>query len=154
MKIVFLDFDGVLVNARSFNPAPGVTRSGPYAGADPPCVAALNRILLTTGARIVITSTWRYGRSLEDLQELLRSWGVSGQVVGLTPRGGNRGDQIATWLRGNRSAKDNDVQRYAILDDDESAGYALPGLILTEFNVGLTERDADRAIEILNGGRE
>lgn len=63
MKLVFLDFDGVLTNANSFRKA-----SGYNAPADPPCVTALNRITDKCGAQIVVSSAWlvSYPRPVES----------------------------------------------------------------------------------------
>src|SRR5687767_10572458 len=73
MKIVFLDIDGVLNTRRSCHAQRG--RPRPF---DVDAISALNRVLRQTGARVVMSSTWRikpntwtHERRLEWLNELL-----------------------------------------------------------------------------------
>jgi hypothetical protein len=96
VKVIFLDFDGVLVNRRSW-----YVRSGRTATADPPCVAALNRITDSTNAQIVVSSTWRIGMTIVELRNLLHAWGVTGAVLAKTPHMGfsvRRGSEIKAWI--------------------------------------------------------
>ena len=65
MKIIFLDFDGVLINRESLKQA-----SGLQSKAHPSCVAALNSIIEVTEASIVVTSTWR-GKLISPVRDLL-----------------------------------------------------------------------------------
>jgi hypothetical protein len=148
MRIVFLDFDGVLVNEFSFR-----TMRDQREAADPACVAALNAITDATGAAIVVSSTWRRGTSVITLRELLRKWGVTAKVIGKTPSlyEGSfslpRGDEIAHWLKGYA----RDVEGFVILDDDVDMGDLTPHLVKTKFNDGLTAEHVPQAIEILKG---
>src|SRR5512135_1586605 len=82
--LVFVDFDGVLTNANSFDRSKG-GRSGLQAVADPACVRALNRVLRETGASIVVSSTWRLFGGLPFVRAKLGEWRVSGEVIGITP---------------------------------------------------------------------
>src|SRR5262249_55979262 len=131
MKIIFLDIDGVLVSHRSWD----MQRSFDHAPADDRCVRALNRIVASSGAVIVVTSTWRIDRELSELQEILNTrFGVTGQVIDKTPRitrevafgtpvrrlliAAARGEEIAAWL----ATRDGDVQSFVILDDENELG--------------------------------
>lgn len=73
MKVIFLGYDGVIVTAP--------TR---YASGDPWCIYWLNYIIEHTGASIVVSSTWRMGRTLAELQKQLNEWGVKGTVIDKT----------------------------------------------------------------------
>ena len=116
--------------------------------AHPACVAALNRILATTKARVVVSSCWRIGRNLPELRELLRDWGVKATVIGRTPNlGTTRGSEIAAWLKEFEQSRD--VAAIVILDDDADMDGLSKFLVKTKFEPGLTEADADRAIAIL-----
>lgn len=148
-KVIFLDFDGVLINHKSW-----YVRSGGHATGDPPCVVELNRITDLTGARIVISSSWRIGTSVAELRSILLSWGVTGKVIGKTPRlliesgtlciAQPRGSEIQSWID-----KCERVERFVILDDDSDMGPLTPFLVKTKFETGLTTADANRAIAVL-----
>jgi len=155
-KIIFLDFDGVLVNRKSW-----YVRSGLQATADPTCVVALNRIIQATGAAIVVSSSWRIGTTAAEIRRTLRSWGVIGPVLGCTPSGlrmpdgrlyisNPRGLEIQKWLD-EHSARFN-IDRVVILDDESwDFGKLASRLVKSEFEIGLTEDLADRAIALLEG---
>ena len=152
MKIIFLDFDGPLIPLQSHEPERPIDKK-----AWPEAVAALNRITSTTGAVLVISSNWR-GHGLRKVQAWLESWGVTGKVIGETPilfakKGGiwkatPRGDEIAKYLHGK-----NDIESFVILDDDNDMGELETHLIQTPFDTGLTEKDADLAIDMLTRPR-
>jgi len=119
-KILFLDFDGVLVTRRSLQRRTPVehqtldTWESIAHKADPACVTELNRACEATGARIVVSSTWRkvgaHLDSLEYVTGVLRVWGVAAEVVGVTPQlerpvylidaGGNKRTIYQSALRG------------------------------------------------------
>jgi hypothetical protein len=152
MKIIFLDFDGPIIPAQSHQPERPIDKK-----AWPSSVDALNRVTDTTGAVIVISSNWR-GRGLRKIQALLKSWGVTGKVIGTTPilfdkiggiwKATPRGEEIAKYLRDKK-----EVESFVILDDDTDMGELEPYLIQTPFDVGLTEKDADLAIDMLTRPR-
>lgn len=89
MKVIFLDFDGVLVTVHDR-----------YTAGSPFCVFNLNRIIEATGAKIVVSSSWRILFEMEELTRFLKEWGVQGEVIGKTPvnHDGERGDEIQAWL--------------------------------------------------------
>lgn len=145
MNIIFLDIDGTLnrFGREDFEPA---------------CVAALNRIIAVTSARVVLSSSWRYKvhqghTDLAGLATILRvQGGVRGELIDVTR--GDEGDesrwrQIADWLK-SPVVK---IDRYCILDDDSDAFGGRPG-VRTKSYVGLTEADADAAIRILKPDNE
>jgi hypothetical protein len=151
MKVVFLDFDGPIIPEQSHR-----NRRCLLEKAWPPCVAALNRITDTTGAKIVISSSWRWGGE-PDAKTLLGLWGVTGEVIGITPiletawkpdsklwTAVPRGREIAAWFEGKES-----VKSFVIIDDDGDMEELKPYLIQTPFECGLTEADADLAIAML-----
>lgn len=156
MKVIFLDFDGVLCNAESITAGYKARTSpeqDPY-GPHERCVAALNRIVAETGAMIVVSSTWRKCKTPNaTMRETLTRWGVKGQVIGTTPvlHGDEyaykrRGSEIQQWLDTARTP----VTSFVILDDDSDMAHLRHRLVRTQSVEGLTEADADRAIAILN----
>lgn len=148
MKVVFLDFDGPIIPLMSHKPV----HRGAMEKAWPPCVAALNRITDTTGAMIVVSSMWRLG-GLMDCKEHLHNWGVTGKVQAITPYfeyvpGKTRGLEIAAYIEQVKDTR-REIESFVILDDENDMPDLLHRLIITPFEVGLTEADADKAIQLL-----
>ena len=143
-RIVFLDIDGVLAPIRQWDR---------YGDLDPACIRVLNDIVLDGDAEVVISSTWRYGKTVAELQAMLAAEGFIGTVIDKTPVGGpgsDRGDEIAAWLA------EHDVPGYVIIDDHSDMGALRSHLVLTQPARGLQPADAARAIALLerplNGG--
>ena len=154
MKILFLDFDGVM-DSESYNhmlKKQGKPLKDKYGTIfDPLCVKNLKYITDQTGASIVVTSLWKRIMSYGDIVEL---WGyreLPGFVTGVTPNLGkrfNRGDEIDAWLEECRT----DVQ-YVIIDDLRAKyfkDHQLSRLLNVDPIVGLDEDTAERAIELFN----
>ena len=146
-KVLFLDVDGVLNNGEwAFN----MHRQGVYVYRDDllyePSLEQLRRIVQVTGALIVVSSAWRQiPTCYQHLREWLEKYGM--EIYDKTPYvGGDRGDDISAWFKRNPG----DWQ-YAILDDDYDMGDHIDHLVRTDFDLGLTEREADRCIALLQG---
>ena len=139
MKVIFLDIDGVLINRRSCKIGLDVP--------DHECVERLNRIIAATSAVLVISSAWRIGRSVEELKDLMKLFGVKAKVIDRTICNWNwiRGQEIENWLSFHE-----DVTQFIILDDDSDIGELSSHLIQTKFEFGLTDENAMEAIERLN----
>lgn len=150
MKVIFLDFDGVLITLNSWRNA----HSGEVARvADPGCVEALNRIITETDARIVVSSSWR-GKFVAPMREHLSNWGVKAKVIGVTPRlerqvgllvaAKTRGDEIQAWLDSAR-----DIDSFVIIDDESDMAHLAHRLVQTTYESGLTTEHTERAIKML-----
>ena len=156
MKVVFLDFDGVLCNHESISAgykARAAPEQDPY-GPHEDCVAALNHIIEQTGAMIVVSSTWRrISKFRTAMAEQLNKWSVKGTVLDITPVLNEeiRGKEIAQWLN---SYSRHPVESFVILDDDSDMGELRPRLVQTDGAKGLTMDDAERAIAMLNGAAQ
>ena len=136
-RVVFLDIDGVL--------AP-ILRWDRYGDLDPACIKVLNEIVAEGGADVVVSSTWRYGKTVAELQQILDAEGFSGRVLDKTPigaAGADRGDEIAAWLA------EHAVAGYVIIDDHVDMGTLRTHLVQTHPARGLQPADATRAIAIL-----
>ena len=158
MKIIFLDFDGVMDTAYYDHVLhkegkPGNDMYG--AIFDPYCVQNLKRIIDETGAHIVVSSSWKYGMSYKDFLDMWEYRGLPGFVTDVTPtplERNNRGDEIDAWLNECRT----EVQ-YVILDDlraDNFNEHQLPRFLKVNPIWGLDEDTAERAIAILNFANE
>jgi hypothetical protein len=175
MKVVFLDFDGV-INAGS----------GRWLRA---LVERLNRITDATGAKIIVHSSWRTDRPVELLRHILQTYHygipVTGEVYDACPFPHGKKTEGGIWVTdgGWASFKDgiesNDerciaiqrwlnehpgvVTRYVILDDSTALGHFVgtPEFICTRTHIGLpgesrsndglTDEHVRRAIYHLNG---
>jgi hypothetical protein len=134
-RVLFLDIDGVLNHAGSVRREhlPGLA-----GWLDPAHLDALNRVVLATNARIVVSSSWRVGRTLEDVRTLLCDFGVVAPIIDATPVAASRrrDEEILAWL-----ARHPEVQAYAGVDDelrvaDDSP--LAPHLVGTSMAEGLT----------------
>ena len=136
-RVIFLDIDGVLAPIRSWDR---------YGDLDPACIQVLNDIVAGGEADVVVTSAWRYGKTVVELQDLLQAQGFSGCVLDTTPTdipGARRGDEITAWLA------EHPVGGYVIIDDHADMGALRTHLVQTHPSHGLQRADAPRAIEVL-----
>jgi hypothetical protein len=177
VKVLFLDVDGVL-NQHDFCQK---AMCGPIHRDK---VERLNRVLDATGAKVVLSSAWRYilfrkEATLRGLDWLLRSHGMlSDRLIGVTredtmiaketagwdgktkwPQENERGSQIIGWLNQtggwNERYLDMPPSRYAVVDDlDIGISAAGHPFVQTDGKVGLTEADADRLIELLGSAHD
>jgi len=141
VKVIFLDVDGVLNNF-------GLIRANGFDYIDEQMVMVLAGVVSQTGADIVLSSFWRLDprdRSLVD--SALKRYGMF--VSDRTPSmPGPRADEISAWLRENP-----EVERYAILDDDDEAGIGMDhSFFRTDPEVGITGRIAEMIVSHLNWG--
>lgn len=153
MKVIFLDFDGVMDTAYyghilGKEGCPGNDKFG--AVFDPSCIRNLKKIIDMTGAEIVVTSSWK---SLMSYREMLYMWeqrGLPGHVIDTTPSSSecrHRGDEIDAWLK-----ECKDECEYIILDDIDESNFnehQLSRLIVVNPYHGLDENAAERAIKML-----
>lgn len=149
MKILFLDFDGVLNSKRWMATAGDVMPSSLLDHrnhVDMAAVARLERIVAATGAKVVISSTWRLIHPLSELKNILSKNGFTGDVIGMTPNSkGQRGNQIADWLNTN-----GPVESFVILDDSDDMVHLMHKLVLTTWEHGLQDEHVVSAIGFLN----
>jgi hypothetical protein len=136
-RVIFLDIDGVLAPIRRWDR---------YGDLDRGCIEVLNEIVMGAGADVVVSSTWRHGRTVTELQEMLDAAGFTGRVLDKTPAGGagsDRRGEIAAWLA------EHAVVGYVIIDDHAAMGELRTRLVLTHPARGLQPADAPRAIATL-----
>ena len=172
IKVVFLDFDGVLNN--------DVWIKERWAAGEgqivltqvmPEHVALLNQLLERSGAKVVISSSWRHhyglfdtlsrsGRDAGDsLKNILERAGFKGELIGRTPDGWPgirfseprlRGKEIQAWItEWQRSGKPL-VEKFVILDDDDDMAHLRKNhFVQTDPMKGLIQADVDKALVIL-----
>jgi len=164
MKVIFLDIDGVLCSIDYMNARHFKFRSDVHTGKekypikdcdvgdefgnyfDDRCVLYLESILNFTGAKIVISSTWRK-KGLQRMKNLWDYRYLPGEVVGITPvLNKSRGEEIEEYLQLN-----DDITSFVIIDDnDDMLFYQHLDFVKTNSRFGLTLDDAQKAIKILN----
>ena len=154
MKIIFLDFDGVMdtVNYNHYlsqQRLPGDDEFGTIF--DPNCIQNLKRIVDETGAEIVICSSWKYYMTYQDFLDMWSARGLPGFVRNVTPtskESRKRGDEIDAWLN-----ECHDECQYVIIDDFDSRHFNEHQLshllVVNQFN-GLDEETTEKAIRMLN----
>ena len=162
MKIIFLDVDGVL-NCSTSKSFCHDDLYGIITGIDSDKVKRLAKIVEITGAEIILSSDWKdgwnkyyTGRRPSHVKYLDNHLYKKGKLTikDKTPNTSKgswfRGNEILTYLRSHQ-----DVENYVILDDtffeDFSIKEISEHLVLTEYKVGLTDADVEKAIKILGG---
>ena len=167
-KLVFLDFDGVLNSsefaAYQYRNDESAQDSFGLDLFDPKAIEYINRIVDATGAKIVVTSSWRY-LGLAKLQKLWKERGLHGEIIGMTSlhvvdelilekgiewieremNGSPRSEEIAHWLKSY-----NINANYVILDDLPMLQDLQPHAIQVNPIIGLSDAQAAKAILILN----
>ncbi|TJZ75595.1 HAD domain-containing protein [Chitiniphilus eburneus] len=110
MKVLFLDFDGVLNSVRTATAFGDYPHKLDQIQKFDAVALQLIRNLNAAGVSIVISSAWRTFCTQRDIE---RAMGL--RLAGETPKSasGRRGEEIKTWLDANP-----DVTEYAIVDDD------------------------------------
>jgi hypothetical protein len=168
---IFLDIDGVLNSSRLFKRLRNTESTKEEIGfvteiankyypgfpldalvndlrsIDPICVGHLNQIIGATEAQVVVSSSWRFSHPIIGLQKLLEYRGFKGLAHDITPVNlGNdiRGYEIQAWLDLHSG-----VDRFVILDDNKDMLHLRSHLVLTDKSVGLTRKDAKKAISVL-----
>lgn len=165
MKLIFLDIDGVLNNELFFKSRKEKAIKNEsridfeVSMFDPRCVDLLNHIVDKTNAYVVISSTWRKGKDVKELENLFDKVGFKGTIIGKTPwltyAGENgtvpRGCEIKHWLD-NHPDKDKYLDaRYVILDDDSDMLYwQRENYFRVDGYCGLTPNLCYRVINYLN----
>ena len=152
MKVIFLDVDGVLNSSDFADKMREEENVNVFYEdmLDKRAIFRLKRIVDTTGALIVLSSSWRLiERSRMAVIDQLQS-AAGLQIEDVTPKitisGSCRGDEIMSWL-----IEHPDIERIVILDDDSDMSCLSDFLVQTTFKSGLKKEHAMKAISILNG---
>lgn len=153
MKVVFLDIDGVLNSWRYDQ-----IRMSLQDNIDETRLPLLFRIVSSTDAKIVLTSSWRkhWERDFDKadsigqhLNHLFEEYGLSIFDKTIESSDNNRTDEIRDWL------SNNSVEQFVIIDDIAFGWEELAlHLVRTNYRIGrgLNDSHVSQAISILNGG--
>lgn len=154
-KIIFLDIDGVLNNeVDGDNHKELVSDYGHYSER---CVRLLNELTSSTGVKIVLSSTWRLGRTLEQIKLMFTEMGIRAECIGLTDDYNNgytfRGNEILKWIKDPEDLVGfyHKYRSYVILDDDsDMLLWQKNNYVNCDPYTGITYRTVARAKAILN----
>ena len=149
MKVIFLDIDGVL------NCASTVERCGGPFFVEDRKLAMLSSIVKTTGAKCVLSSTWRGGwlggnnfvsafPEVRGLFDKFNEFGI--ECIDKTGYSTSRGNEIKLWLNEHPEVTD-----FVILDDDNDMGELEDHLVKTSWAAGLTVIEQFECIRRLGG---
>ena len=149
MKLIFLDIDGVLNSTAQFVVLG--QRGANAEGIDPIALGLIKFICEKTGAKIVISSTWRFCATTFDagFEKIAGMFEAKGwnrpPIIGQTPRGktGHRGAEVNMFLEGR-----TDVERFICIDDSVDF-FEDQNLVHIDDATGITIRDALQAITLL-----
>ena len=171
MRVMFLDFDGVLNTDRhqAYLHRQGLPTSDEFGAVfDPDAVASLRAITDTVpDLKIVIESSWKV-LGLNAMRRMWKTRGLPGEVYDITPHidndelllsvdlddpeafskldGLGKGGEIKAWL----DAHGEEVETYVILDDvDEFRVDLGDHLVVTDPREGLTNAKAMEAVRRL-----
>lgn len=160
MKVIFLDVDGVLNSEKYYTEHMEDMMENPV---DRECVRRLKQIVDATGAKIVLSSSWRGGWSKESgqtdafCQKLVDT--LAEYQLEIYDKTGNldhgeRGREIRHWIK----HAPEKIESFVILDDNDFQWrkyHLWKKWVQTDFSGGgLGEQDVKRAEEILMMKRE
>lgn len=169
MKVIFLDFDGVLNSscyaARLIKAGKPTQDEKGRELFDPAVIKRFNRIVDQTEAKVVISSSWRY-LGMKTMKDIWQERGLHGQIIGMTSLyavdefiiehglewltngievGSPRAVEIETWLQ-----EHDCINNYVILDDMPMSAALQPHFVQINPILGLLRAQAEKAVEILS----
>lgn len=148
--LIYLDIDGVMVTANAWK-RPEILEDG-FPRFNSKAVNALNNIINTTGASIVLTTSHKTTYSIVEWQKIFKKRNVNFNQISRLPENKyhlNRKEELISHfdkhgLNGN----------FVIIDDDKSLNglpiYLKDKLIQTSSGIGLTDDLAKMAINKLS----
>lgn len=165
IKLLFTDIDGVL-NTTDYSVANNkfaIEMHSPLLAHDkhgdlfdPRAIRWLEWIIYQTRADIVISSTWR-NRGTNKLRDMWYDRNLPGYIVDITPKfhGKLRGEEIKAYLEDSKHRNlfqhEFKVESYCIIDDDtDMLPEQMDNFVHCDDNFGITRKEADKAIAILN----
>ncbi len=160
MRVLFLDFDGVLntldLIRSSHQSSKGKAESGDTRWLSMLCpnrVAILDLLCKRASCKVVVSSSWRVLHSKEKLQFLLEKKGFTGEITDVTPPreyGEQRGNVIQRWMESYREENPGVALNVVILDDNSDMAHLSYRLVQTKTNEGITHGHIEKALKLFN----
>lgn len=177
-KFLFLDFDGVL-NSGDWSQSDEAKDWNGFLGFDIAKIRLVEEIIEKTGCFVVISSSWRIRRSLEEIKNILSHFGMKNTDCIIDKTGSfsqisdkmedaffhqqdaqfdhwDRGLEIFDWLLCNApencttSDFDAKVSGIAILDDDSDMWRLSHKLVQTSWKTGLQPEHVEKVCALLD----
>jgi hypothetical protein len=120
------------------------------------CVENLNSLIEQTDARIILTSTRRINKTVEEFEAIMHRRGFAGQIADKINQNtelssATRSEEIREWL-----SRNGVPEKYVIIDDDSRiADMGEPYIhhwVRTTYHLGLDESALEQALKILKEG--
>lgn len=154
MKIIFLDIDGVLNSQFMHTDKDDEIIKTPGGPLSKRCIEQANSLVSETGAKVVLSSTWRTD---EGIEAYLAEAGLNAEIIGKTPvlkdRFSLRGNEIHAWIVQNKELIGKEYHEYhsfVILDDDsDMLLWHRENYFQTDPYTGITPNIAYRAARFL-----
>lgn len=156
MKLIFLDFDGVLNSDNYFNSLEYKNSKKELGFAllsqiDPICIVRINELVNQSKAFVICSSAWRSVYTVSELNEILGARGATFLISDKTPLLSEgqtfRGNEIQAFL----DTLIEVPEEFVILDDINDMLHLEPKLVLTNDVIGITDSDINKALVILKG---
>ncbi|WP_336784067.1 HAD domain-containing protein [Paenibacillus illinoisensis] len=114
MNVIFLDIDGVM-NHKDF-----YVKSSRHMLQEfcPIAVECLKELIAATDAYIVVSSSWRLAKRLDDMKGLFSHYGLSDRVIGITPDFMGEEDE-ARCTEIQAYIDRNSIEKFIVIDDDD-----------------------------------
>lgn len=144
-KVLFLDVDGPMIPTRAWRLPGNVSKI--HKQFDPCAVANILYVLETTGAKIVLSSTWGRVYDWADILHWFNESGIAPRAFhadAITPRFAEHTDrviEIKAWL-----ARHPEITHYAVLDDDT---VDLPNFVKVSVRNGLMYEHVEELLTLL-----
>jgi hypothetical protein len=165
MRVIFLDVDGVLNSQQFFkqnnDPVPATSNSMKFGVGqlDTKALTLLDILIDATGAKIVVSSSWRHIWPFHEIAEMFGDVGFKNQHAIIDQTGnsksGFRGEEVKNWLSLDRERQEvggEQTTAYVIIDDDSDFDTSQHEFFVqTDSDVGLTQEDIVKAAGILGG---
>lgn len=152
-NIVFLDIDGVL-NHQEFYLSGRFSKEDMKVAyeeshIDKKSLEIFNKFCIETNSKVVISSTWRLNRTVEELRGIFKNVEATFEIVGKTERCCSRirGVEIYNWWKANKDKYSN----FVIFDDDaDMLLWQAHNYFKIDSMVGITANVTYRASKFLN----
>lgn len=149
--IIFLDIDGVLCTQNLWKPDK-IADDG-YSEFNQKCVNNLNKLVELTNAKIILTSSRRINKTVNEFMAIMQRRGFTGKILAKV----NEDEQISSAARNEEIRewidKHGVPDRYVIIDDDarltEIGEPYIHHWVRTVYHRGLDEKTLEEAIQIL-----
>jgi histidinol phosphatase-like enzyme len=166
MKYIFLDIDGVLNSTEYWESEERRKESEGMSDAqimliahwihlDPKALKLVNDLVDRSGAKVILSSTWRAKYSHEEITKMMQDRGATFEVIDSTPQLFGkvnspripRGKEIGAYLDHLRFKPES----FVIIDDHDDMLGLKDSLVKTNAKYGITGLDVEFALKILNG---